>query len=45
MNFSFNKKKVSVTGSSNGIGKEIAKQFLKHDASVIGISRRNFNQF
>lgn len=43
MNFSFNKKKVLVTGSSNGIGKEIAKQFLKHDASVIGISRRNFN--
>lgn len=33
------KKLVIVTGSSNGIGRAIAEEFLKNDFSVVGIDR------
>ena len=34
-------KVVLVTGSSRGVGLEIANHFLKHQATVIGISKGN----
>ena len=34
-------KNILITGTSSGIGKAIALKFLKHDCSVIGISRKH----
>tara|TARA_Y100001954_G_C15391856_1_gene398403 strand:+ start:117 stop:332 length:216 start_codon:yes stop_codon:yes gene_type:complete len=33
------KKTILITGSSKGIGRAVAKKFLKHRYQVIGISR------
>ena len=34
-------KKILVTGASSGIGKSIALKLLKHNFTVIGISRKH----
>ena len=41
MNFNFKNKNVLITGTSQGIGYQLAKDFIDDGAKVIGISRKN----
>ena len=40
VSFNFNNKSVIISGGGTGIGKEIAKSFFEHGASVIIVGRR-----
>ena len=39
------KKIIIITGSSKGIGKEIARNFLKHNTNFLILNSRNESEF